>query len=131
MSIAGASVSRIEIQLLINDRHVINAEFKRHFSPLTIKKLISMMPISGLISKYNEKFVYIKTDLDIGVEKPVNNFKKGNIAFSPSGNFISVFLKETSIAQKYNLLGIVTSDNLDLLSSVIVGDRLTFRKSEI
>jgi hypothetical protein len=131
MSIAGASVSRIEIQLLINDRHVINAEFKRHFSPLTIKKLISIMPISGLISKYNEKFVYIKTDLDIGVEKPVNNFKKGNIAFSPSGNFISVFLKETSIAQKYNLLGIVTSDNLDLLSSVIVGDRLTFRKSEI
>lgn len=131
MSISGASVSRIEIQLLINDRHVINAEFKRHFSPLTIKKLISIMPISGLISKYNEKFVYIKTDLDIGVEKPVNNFKKGNIAFSPSGNFISVFLKETSIAQKYNLLGIVTSDNLDLLSSVIVGDKLTFRKSEI
>ncbi|WP_148686876.1 cyclophilin-like family protein [Candidatus Nitrosocosmicus hydrocola] len=131
MSIGGASVSRIEIQLLINDRHVINAEFKRHFSPLTIKKLISIMPISGLISKYNEKFVYIKTDLDIGVEKPVNNFKKGNIAFSPSGNFISVFLKETSIAQKYNLLGIVTSDNLDLLSSVIVGDKLTFRKSEI
>lgn len=131
MSIPGASVSRIEIQLLINDRHVINAEFKRHFSPLTIKKLISIMPFSGLISKYNEKFVYIKTDLDIGVEKPVNNFKKGNIAFSPSGNFISVFLKETSIAQKYNLLGIVTSDNLDLLSSVIVGDKLTFRKSEI
>ncbi len=131
MSIAGASVSRIEIQLLINDIHVINAEFKRHFSPLTIKKLISIMPISGLISKYNEKFVYIKTDLDIGVEKPVNNFKKGNIAFSPSGNFISVFLKETSIAQKYNLLGIVISDNLDLLSSVGVGDKLTFRKSEI
>jgi len=131
MSIADASVSRIEIQLLINDKHIINAEFKRHFSPLTIKKLINIMPISGLISKYNEKFVYIKTNLEIGVEKPANYFKKGNIAFSPSGNFISVFLKDTSIAQKYNLLGITTSDNLDLLSSVGAGDKLTFRKSEI
>lgn len=128
MSITGASVSRIEIQLLINDRYIISAEFKRHLSPLTIKKLIGLMPISGLINKYNDNFVYVKTDLDIGLEKPTSDFKKGDIAFSPSGNFISVFLKDTSISQRYNLLGVIKSDNLDLLSSVGAGDTLTFRK---
>ena len=127
MSGAISSVSRIEIQLLINDKHVISAEFKRHFSPLTIKKIIRRLPISGLISKYNENFIYIKTDLDIGIEKPVSNFKKGNIAFSPSGNFISVFLKDTSTAQKYNMLGNITSDNLGLLLSVGAGDIITFK----
>ena len=54
-------------------------------------------------------------------------FKKGNIAFSPSGNFISVFLKDTSTAQKYNMLGNITSDNLGLLLSVGAGDILTFK----
>ncbi|HKR74465.1 MAG TPA: cyclophilin-like family protein [Candidatus Nitrosocosmicus sp.] len=128
MSSDGSSVSRIEIQLVINDKHKISAEFKRHLSPLTIKKLLTKMPISGLISKYDDNFVYVKTDLDVGIEKPVSIFKKGNIAFSPSGNFLSVFLKDTLTAQKYSLLGSITSDNLDLLLSLGAGDILTFKK---
>ena len=124
----GSSVSRIEIQLVINDKRKLSAEFKRHLSPLTIKKLLSKMPISGLISKYDDNFVYVKTDLDVGIEKPVSIFKRGNIAFSPSGNFLSVFLKDTSTAQKYSLLGNITSDNLDLLLSLGAGDILTFKK---
>ena len=128
MSIAGASVSRIELQLVICDKKVLNAEFKRHFSPLTVNKLISRMPISGLISKYNDNFIYIKTDIDIGVEKPVKTFSRGNIAFSPSGSFIAVFLKNSTMAQKFNLLGNITSDNLDLLIPVTTGDVITIRK---
>ena len=124
----GSSVSRIEIQLMINDKHKITAEFKRHLSPLTINKIIKKMPISGLIIKYDDQFVYVKTELNVGIEKPVSIFKKGNIAFSPSGNFLSVFLKDTSTAQKYSLLGDVTSDNLDLLLSVGAGDILSFKK---
>jgi hypothetical protein len=128
MSIAGASVSRIELQLVICDKKVLNAEFKRHFSPLTINKLVSRMPISGLVSKYHDSFIYVKTDLDIGVEKPMNSFSRGNIAFSPSGNFIAVFLKNTTIAQRFNLLGNISSDNLDLLTPVATGDVITIRK---
>ena len=128
MSIGGASVSRIELQLVICDKKVLNAEFKRHFSPLTINKLVSRMPISGLISKYNDNFIYVKTDIDIGVEKPVKTFSRGNIAFSPSGSFIAVFLKNSAMAQKFNLLGNITSDNLDLLIPVTTGDVITIRK---
>ncbi|HEU5119763.1 MAG TPA: cyclophilin-like family protein [Candidatus Nitrosocosmicus sp.] len=128
MSIAGASVSRIELQLVVCDKKVLNAEFKRYFSPLTINKLVSRMPISGLINKYDDNFIYVKTDLDIGVEKPVNTFSRGNIAFSPSGSFIAVFLKNSTLAQKFNLLGNITSDNLDLLITVTTGDVITIRK---
>jgi hypothetical protein len=39
-----------------------------------------------------------------------------------------VFLKDTLTAQKYSLLGSITSDNLDLLLSLGAGDILTFKK---
>jgi hypothetical protein len=128
MSTAGESVSRIELQILICDKKVLTAEFRRHYSPLTINKLINRMPISGLVSKYYDKFIYVKTDLDIGVEKPRNSFNRGDIAFSPSGNFISVFLKDSIVVQKLNLLGNITSENLDLLVSTKTGDIITIRK---
>ena len=128
MSIAGGSVSRIELQLVICDKKILTGEFKRHFSPLTINKLVSRMPISGLVSKYDDSFIYVKTNLDIGVEKPKNSFIRGNIAFSPSGNFIAVFLKNSTMAQKFNLLGNIISDNLDLLIRVTPGDVITIRK---
>lgn len=128
MSIANTSVSRIEIEIVISDTHIVNAEFKRHLSPLTIKKLTNMMPISGLISKYHDKFVYIKTSLDTGAEKPISYFMRGNIAFSASGNFLCLFLRDTSVAQKFSLLGSVISDNLNLLQTVKAGDSITIRK---
>ena len=128
MSTAGKSVSRIELQLVICDKNVLNAEFKRHLSPLTINKLVKRMPISGLISKYLSNFIYFKTDLDIGVEKPMNSFSRGNIAFSPSGNFIAVFLKNSTVAQHFNLLGNITSESLDPLISAKTGDVITIQK---
>ena len=131
MSQAGTSVSRIELQLIICDEKILTAEFKRHLSPLTINKLINRMPISGLVNKYRDEFVYIKTDLDIGVEKPRNYFSRGDIAFSAAGNFVSMFLKDSIVAQKFNLLGIITSNNLELLVSTKAGDIITMRKIAI
>ncbi len=128
MSTNGTSVSRIAIEIVMSNNLIINAEIKRHLSPLTIKKLINMMPISGLINKYYDKFVYVNVNLEIGAEKPNSYFKRGNIAFAASGNFICVFLKDTSVSQKFSLLGDVTSDNLHLLETVKTGDFITIQK---
>jgi len=123
------SVSTIPIIIELNQALKIKGEFKRHLSPLTIKKLLSAFPISGRINSYDGKFVYIQVGLQLGSEKPVNIFKKGDLAFSPLGNFLCILLDDAILNQKLNLLGRVTSDYVDILGSFKVGDYLSLKKS--
>ena len=129
MSSEFQSVSTIPIKIEFNQAYELKGEFKRHLSPLTIKKLLSAFPIYGRINSYDGKFVYVQVGLQLGSEKPVNTFKKGDLAFSPLGNFLSIFLYDVILNQKMNLLGRVTSDNVDILQSFKVGDYLSFKKS--
>jgi hypothetical protein len=123
------SVSTIPIIIELNEAFKLKGEFKRHLSPLTIKKLLSAFPISGRINSYDGKFVYIQVGLQLGSEKPINIFKKGDLAFSPLGNFLCILLDDAILNQKLNLLGRVTSDNVDILRSFKVGDYLSLKKS--
>ncbi len=129
MSSEFQSVSRIPIKIELNQARELQGEFRRHLSPLTIKKLISVLPLFGRINKYDSKFVYIKIELQLGAEKPAGSFKKGDIAFSPMGNFLCIFISDATLEQKLNLLGRVTSDNIDILQSFKVGDYLSINKS--
>ncbi len=129
MSSEFQSVSTIPIIIELNQAFKLKGEFKRHLSPLTIKKLLSAFPISGRINSYDGKFVYIQVGLQLGSEKPINIFKKGDLAFSPLGNFLCILLDDAILNQKLNLLGRVTSDNVDILRSFKVGDYLSLKKS--
>ncbi len=129
MSSEFQSVSTIPIIIELNQAFKLKGEFKRHLSPLTIKKLLSAFPISGRINRYDGKFVYIQVGLQLGSEKPINIFKKGDLAFSPLGNFLCILLDDAILNQKLNLLGRVTSDNVDILRSFKVGDYLSLKKS--
>jgi hypothetical protein len=129
MSSEFQSVSTIPIIIELNQAFELKGEFKRHLSPLTIKKLLSTFPIYGRINSYNGKFIYVHVDLQLGSEKPINIFKKGDLAFSPIGNFLCIFLDDAILNQKLNLLGRVTSDNVDILGSFKVGDNLSLKKS--
>ena len=129
MSSEFQSVSTIPIIIELNQAFKLKGEFKRHLSPLTIKKLLSAFPISGRINSYDGKFVYIQVGLQLGSEKPINIFKKGDLAFSPLGNFLCILLDDAILNQKLNLLGRVTSDNVDILGSFKVGDYLSLKKS--
>jgi len=123
------SVSTIPIKISLNRAHGLKGEFKRHFSPLTVKKLLTVFPINGRINSYDCKFIYVQVGLQLGSEKPINSFKKGDLAYSPLGNFICIFLDDALLKQKLNLLGKVTSENIDILRSFKVGDYLSFEKS--
>ncbi|MDN5845644.1 MAG: hypothetical protein L0H53_05145 [Candidatus Nitrosocosmicus sp.] len=129
MSSEFQSVSRIPIRIELNQASELEGEFRRHLSPLTIKKLLGSFPICGRINSYDGKFIYVQVDLQLGSEKPVLSFKKGDLAFSPAGNFLCIFLCDATLKQKLNLLGRVTSDNIDILQSFKVGDYLSIKKS--
>lgn len=129
MSSEFQSISRIPIKIELNRESELQGEFRRHLSPLTIKKLISILPLVGRINRYDGKFVYIKIAVELGAEKPNGSFKKGDIAFSPLGNFICIFISDATMDQKLNLLGRVTTDNIDILQSLKAGDYLSINKS--
>lgn len=129
MSNLSQSVSRIPIELTLNEDEVVIAELVRHFSPLTIRKVINSIPISGIIHEFGDSFIYIKTDFETGAEKASNQFNRGDIAFSPSSGFICVFMRKSVIAQKFNPIGRVLSNNLDIFHSIDTGDRLSIKKA--
>lgn len=121
-------ISRMPVEIKINDNQILKGEFVRHFSPLTIKKLIEHFPLNERIHNYQNKFVYIKLDLDLGVEKPLKSFKKGDIAFSPSGSFICFFLTDYIHYQSMNYIGTVPFDSLESLKNTKTGDILKIDK---
>lgn len=128
MSINFESVSRIPIKIEVNGT-ILYGEIVRHLSPLTVKKIIEHLPLSGRINKFEKIFVYIKTTLELGSEKPKKDFKKGDLAFSHSGSFICIFLNDHIHNQPFNHIGNVMSENLDNLYTVETGKTLTIAKN--
>lgn len=127
MSTDYSNISRIPLKLSFNT-NTLTGELIRHLSPLTIKKLIENFPLQNRINNYNNKFVYIKVELDIGTEKGTSNFKKGDIAYSPSGGFISIFLENFVHNQKFNHIGKIVEGNLENFLRTNPGDYLLIEK---
>ena len=122
------SVSRIPILLSINNVINVEGELVRHLSPLTIKKILSCLPISQLIINFQNKYIQINIELNIGIEKPKNIFKKGDIAFSPISNSICIFLNDYYHNNQLNHIGFVKNDDLEKLKKTKAGDILNIRR---
>ena len=122
------SVSRIPILLSINNVIDIEGELVRHLSPLTIKKILGCLPISQLIINFQNKYIQINIELNIGIEKPKNIFKKGDIAFSPISNSICIFLNDYYHNNQLNHIGFVKNDDLEKLKKTKAGDILNIRR---
>lgn len=128
MSEKTLSVSRIPISITINNVIKIEGEFIRHLSPLTIKRILNLLPITNLINNFQNKFIQIKMEIDLGVEKPQKKFGKGDIAFSPISNSICIFLKDYVHNQQLNLLGFIKEDGINELAKTKVGDFISIRR---
>ncbi|HXS59434.1 MAG TPA: cyclophilin-like fold protein [Candidatus Sulfopaludibacter sp.] len=124
-----SSVSRIPILITLNNSVKMEGELIRHLSPLTIKKVLNHLPINQLINNFQKKFLQLKLELDIGLEKPQSSFKKGDIAFSSISNCIYIFLEDYTHSQKqFSRMGFIKTQNLDELIKTKAGDILTIQK---
>ncbi len=122
------SVSRVPILITLNNDIKLEGELIRHLSPLTIKKILINLPISQLINNFQNKFIQLKLDLDIGVEKPLTKFKKGDIAFSSISNYLCIFLTDYAHNQQFSHIGFIKSNNLDELLKTKAGDILSIQR---
>ena len=124
-----SSVSRIPITIILNSDVKIEGELIRYLSPLTVKRIVNNLPISQLINNFQNKFLYVKMDLGIGLEKPLNKFKKGDIAFSPISNSICIFIENYNHNQQCSHIGYIKNESLHELLKTKTGDILTIKKA--
>ena len=127
MSKNTVSVSRIPIVITVNNDVKLKGELTRHLSPLTIKKIVSNLPLSQLINNYQNKFIYIKSGINGGLEKPQNKFEKGDIAYLPISDSIYIFLTDHIHNSQFNRIGSIT-DSLYELTKTKAGDILNIKR---
>ena len=106
----------------------MDGELIRYLSPLTVKRIVSKLPISQLINNFQNKYIYIKLELGVGAEKPLKRFKKGDIAFSPISNSICIFIEDYDHNQQFSHIGQVKDENFHQLLKTKPGDVLTIKK---
>ncbi len=123
------SVSRVPILITLNNNLKLEGELVRHLSPLTIKKILINLPISQLINNFQNKIIQLKLDLDIGVEKPLTKFKKGDIAFSSISNYLCIFITDYTHKQQLSHIGFIKSNNIDELLKTKAGDVISIQRS--
>ena len=118
------SVSIINIFLEIKGKARISCQLKRHLSPRTIGLITRSMPIHDNVHRMNKSVVYIKTNIDSGMERKKTDFKKGDIAYFPTGGCICFFLNDVLDGQPMTPIGKLLS-SIENLKDVKIGDILT------
>ena len=118
------SVSIINIFLEIKGKARISCQLKRHLSPRTIGLITRSMPIHDNVHRMNKSVVYINTNIDSGLERKKTDFKKGDIAYFPTGGCICFFLNDVLDGQPMTPIGKLLS-SIENLKDVKTGDILT------
>ncbi len=124
------SVSIINIFLEIKGKARISCQLKRHLSPRTIGLITRSMPIHDNVHRMNKSVVYIKTNIDSGMERKKTDFKKGDIAYFPTGGCICFFLNDVLDGQPMTPIGKLLS-SIENLKDVKTGDILTLYSETI
>ena len=118
------SVSIINIFLEIKGKARIPCQLKRHLSPRTIGLITRSMPIHDNMHRMNKSVVYINTNIDSGMERKKTDFKKGDMAYFPTGRSICFFLNDVLDGQPMTPIGKLLS-SIENLKDVKTGDILT------
>ncbi len=123
-----ASISAMEMLAKVPGKGSVVANLFKHLSPVTLTRIQREVPIIGRVNFYERGFAYILTNVVAGEEKSKKEFKKGQVAFMPSGSSICFFLQEIRSYKPMNLLGEVTQ-GMETLESLKRGDSIRDRKN--
>jgi hypothetical protein len=100
-------VERYLITLVVNEIDVVEGELVRTYAPITISKLVRMLPVRSRVYKLPDR-AYFQVGLKMDVEKPREQVARGDIAFWPQASAMALFLKDSKLTQPVSLIGKVT-----------------------
>ncbi len=113
------SVSRIPVNLIIENVGEAQGELVRHLSPRTVDAILRKLPIEGRAALWKQE-IYFEIPVAAGEEKAKTTVKKGDIAYWPMGKAFCIFYGETQPYSAVNMIGQITK-NLELFSTVKSG----------
>ncbi|MGQ0771351.1 MAG: cyclophilin-like fold protein [Nitrososphaerota archaeon] len=118
---SAGSVSSSHLVVEIKTKSKLTCELKRHLSPKTVGSILRALPLEGNAHFLGQNIVYFETAINSGIERQRKEFKKGDIAFSPTGGSVCFFLADVISSKPMTPIGKIQSD-IDALKDVKSGD---------
>ncbi len=118
-------VEKYPIIIVINEVDVVEGELVRTYAPITISKLVRMLPIRSRLYKLSDR-AYFQVGLEMDVEKPRGQVARGDITFWPQASAMALFLKDSKTAQPVSLIGKVTK-GLEVVERASMGASIVVR----
>jgi len=94
----------------------------RIFSPITVNAIVKLLPLEGRAAVWQSE-VYFEIPLKMGLEKPKEKVRKGDLAYWPLGGAFCIFFGDMRPYTPVNLIGQIT-ENIDMFSKVRSGMKI-------
>lgn len=121
---SAGSVSSSKLILEVKGKAKMECELKRHLSPKTVGIIMRSIPLDGNAHFIGQSIVYFETKVSSGVERQKKEFKKGDIAFTPTGSSICIFAGDAITSKPMTPIGKILT-NVDSIKDVKAGDVLS------
>lgn len=118
---SAGTVSTTKLILEIKGKAKLDCELKRHLSPKTVGIIMRSLPLDGNAHFMGQNIVYFETKVNSGVERQKKEFKKGDIAFTPAGSSVCLFMSDVITSKPMTPIGKILT-NVDSLKDVKSGD---------
>ncbi len=118
--------SFIPIAFYYEDNEIARGHLRRSIAPLTITKILDMMPIQGRLF-FLGNVAYVILDVLFPPENSVKELDEGDIFYWPLGKGFGVSLKKHTFRYKVNLLGKVT-EGLEKIAKLKKGSLIEISK---
>jgi len=118
---SAGTVSTTRMILEIKGKSKLDCELKRHLSPKTVGIIMRSLPLDGNAHFMGQNIVYFETKVNSGIERQKKEFKKGDIAFTPSGSSICLFVSDVITSKPLTPIGKILA-NVNALKDVKSGD---------
>jgi hypothetical protein len=118
-------IEKYSIIMVVNEVEVVEGELVRTYAPITISKLVRMLPIRSRIYKLPDR-AYFQVDLRMDVEKPREQVARGDISFWPQASAMALFLRDSKLTQPVSLIGKVTK-GLEVVERAPMGSSIVVK----
>ncbi|MEM2341290.1 MAG: cyclophilin-like fold protein [Candidatus Bathyarchaeia archaeon] len=116
------SISRVPIKIDVEGLGEAKAILIRILSPRTVDAITRLLPIEGRAAIWQSQ-IYFEIPIKLGIEKPRETVKKGDLAYWPFGKAFCIFFEDMRPYSPVNLIGQVT-ENIDLFNKVKSGMKI-------
>lgn len=123
-------MSGLHLVVEIKGKAKLNCELKRHLSPKTVGIISRSLPLEGNAHFLGQSIIYFETAIRSGVERQRKEFKKGDVAFLPTGGSICLFVSDAISTKPMAPIGRISGD-VNLLKNAKPGDVVLFYQAAI